>query len=178
MDYSRTSFFFWLKKQKQRVGILGIGLLGKRGISSAFDYVLYPYVIWKFGILEGGVIMAMLSFFACYLLILFYDWSQQDWLGIEAIKEAREYSGDAFIGRIISWMMKRGDGLMFLALTFYFDPLITTLYLRRGSRYFNGLNMKDWLVFISSTIIANAYWTAAVFFGISVVEYIWNLVVG
>jgi hypothetical protein len=35
----------------------------------AFDYVLYPFVIWKFDLLLGGVVMASLSLVVCLLTI-------------------------------------------------------------------------------------------------------------
>jgi hypothetical protein len=37
------------------------------------------FVIWKLGLLVGGVIMALLSLVACLLTLWFYDWSQRDW---------------------------------------------------------------------------------------------------
>jgi len=56
----------------------------------AFNFAIYPFVIYRFGILKGGVVMTFLSFIVCMLTIWFYDWAKRDWLGIEAIKSLKE----------------------------------------------------------------------------------------
>ncbi|MCK7474450.1 MAG: hypothetical protein MZV49_14915 [Rhodopseudomonas palustris] len=60
---------------------------------ASFDYALYPFVIYSFGILAGGLIMMVLSFAACQLTLWFYDWSKHDWLGIEAVKSPERLRG-------------------------------------------------------------------------------------
>jgi hypothetical protein len=61
-------------------------------------------------------------------------------------------------------------------LSVWYDPFITTAYLRHGK--FNGMNRRDWSVFMSSLILGNAYWTLAVYMGISLVEWAWKAVAG
>ncbi len=76
---------------KERIAALGVGLLANWLMVNGFNYLLYPFIIYKFGILRGGVVMTVLSFLACYATLLFYDWSKRDWLGIETIKDVRSY---------------------------------------------------------------------------------------
>ena len=37
------------------------------------------------------------------------------------------------------------------------DPFITTAYFRQGR--FDGLRLRDWLLFLASVVVSNAYWT-------------------
>ena len=140
-------------------------------VRQAFDYLLYPFVIYTLGILKGGVVMALLSCAASIITIKVYDFLKRDWLGIEAVKELKTYRGDNRIRRITAWIMRKSDPVVFMFLSVKFDPFITTAYLRKG-RY-SGLTGKDALVFVGSLALGNAYWAFACFAGITFVEWIW-----
>jgi hypothetical protein len=162
---------------KERLAILAIGIFVDTFIIDyLFDYVLYPFVIWKLGIILGGFVMMGLSAIACYLSFLFYDWSKKDWLGIETIKSLKNYNGVTKLGRMTSWFMKRSDPVIMLFLSIKYDAFITTAYMRHGSHQYNGLNKRDWKIFSLSLVISNLYWTLASFMGISLIEYVWSLV--
>lgn len=158
------------KSWKKRLGIFGVGLIGNQLITLGFNWILYPYVIWRFRLVEGFFIMATLSVVVCYLLILFYDWTKQDWLGIETIKEIKEYTGESKIKRFISWAIEKSDPLALVFLSIKFDPFITTLYLRR--RKFSGMSKRDWKIFFTSLIIGDIWWSTSFFTGISIVEHL------
>jgi len=155
---------------------LSVGLITNKAIDSIFNYLLYPFVIYNFGIIKGGIVMTFLSFIACIGTMKFYDWSKRDWLGIEAIKDLKGYEGEKKIGRFTSWFLKKSDPVAFLFLSIWYDPFITTAYLRHGK--FNGMNKRDWIVFMGSLILGNAYWTLAVYMGISLVEWGWKALAG
>jgi len=138
----------------------------------AFDYVLYPFVIYKLGVLKGGIAMALLSCAVCLASIKVYDFLKRDWLGIEAVKALRDYKGEDRIRRITAWIMSKGDPVVFVFLSLKFDPFITTAYLRRG-RY-SGLKGRDAAVFAGSLALGNAYWAFACLAGISLFELIWR----
>lgn len=161
----------YLQSRKKRLAVMGIGYLGNAVIVYGFDYFLYPYVIWKYGTIEGGVVMTFLSFLICYLSIVFYDWAKQDWLGIETIKEVKEYDGRSMIGRFSSWILKKSDPLVLLFLSIKFDPFITTAYMRKGAEKYNGLGKRDWGIFMASLLVGNIYWTFVAFTGVSIIEY-------
>lgn len=165
-----------MMKHKGRVAELCIGLTTNKLIDYAFDWVLYPYVIYRFGIWMGGVVMTILSLLSCLLSIRFYDWSKRDWLGIEAIKSLKESEGKGGAGRFIAWLLKKGDFLTALVLSVHYDPFITTVYMRHGA--YNGMNGRDWRIFMGSLVFGNAYWTLACYMGISVVEWVWQAVQG
>lgn len=141
-------------------------------VRQAFDYALYPFAIYRLGILEGGVAMALLSCAASIISIKVYDHLKRDWLGIEAIKELKAYDGKERIRRATAWIMNKSDPVVFIFLSLKFDPFITAAYLRKG-RY-GGLRGKDAALFAGSLALGNAYWAFACFTGISIFEWMWS----
>ena len=160
---------------KKKLGTLAVGHAFNETFDHIFNYWIYIPVIALFGTVKGGFIMTGASFIACYLFIIFYDWAGIDWLGIEMLKESdfgpdflqrqKTKSKIAYffwwpfhqIFRLVYWAQNRGGIIAFVVLSTYTDPFITTVFLRRDK--FGGLKFKDWLVFISSVIFGNFYWT-------------------
>jgi len=138
-----------------RGGELSIGLTAKYLSDKAFDFLLYPFVIFKFGILKGGTVMTFFAFIANIMTMKFYDWSKRDWLGIEAIKNLKTYNGNKMIGRFTSWILKRSAPVIFLFLSLRYDAFTTTVYLRKGK--FNGMGKRDWTIFMGSLLLSNLY---------------------
>lgn len=174
-EKSNNSFIYKALKLRGRFAELSIGLTVVYLSNTLFDYILYPFVIYKFGILKGGIVMTFLSFIACLLIMKFYDWSKRDWLGIEMIKSLKKHEGNNKIGKITAWIMQKSDPLIFLFLSIKYDPFITTAYLRRGK--FDGMNKRDWKIFLSSLLLGNAYWTLACYTGITLFEWGWKAIV-
>jgi hypothetical protein len=162
--------------QKKRIAIIGIGYTFGNIFDYGFNYGIYIPVVAMLGPVKGGVAMAILSAITCFLFIKFYDWSKQDWLGIEVAKEATEYgptwirnfSATSRVGRImwwpfsriillILWAIKRGGIVAFFALSMYTDPFVATVYFRKES--FSGLKKRDWMVFFASLLVGDLYWT-------------------
>lgn len=161
---------------KYRIAELAVGITTKDLTDRAFDYLLYPFVIYHLGILKGGIIMTFFSFIACLLTMKFYDWSKRDWLGIEAIKSLKGYEGSKKIGKVTAWIMKKSDPVIFVFLSIHYDPFITTAYLRKGK--FSGMNKRDWMIFMGSLFLANTYWTLACYMGITLFEWGWKTLAG
>lgn len=153
----------------RKVAVLAAGLTANKLLEMAFDYALYPFVIYRLGIIKGGVVMLLLSYLACLLIIRLYDWSRRDWLGIETIKNLRGYAGDKRIGRLTSWVLQKSEAAIFVFLSIKFDAFITMIYFRQGA--FNGMTTRDWRIFNGSLLFSNAYWTLACYLGVSVFEY-------
>ena len=158
-----------------KIGAVSIGIpvyltLGTWG----FDYLLYPSVLVWLGPLWGGVVMTVLSAILCYLSFLFYDWSKQDWLGIEALKGLREGRGKSWFGKIFSWVFRKGDLAMLILLSIKVDPFVAVIYMRHGQGKYNGLSKRDWKIFIASFIISNLYWILSLSFLIGGAKWIWN----
>ena len=153
---------------------LAVGLAANKVMVIGFDWVLYPWLIYRLGILRGGILATGLSWVTCLLTFWFYDWSKRDWLGIEAIKGLQEYVGRNPIRRWTGVLMRTSRPALFLVLTVYSDPFITTIYLRKGQ--FSGLSREDWFVFNSSVVLGNAYWTVSCYLGVTALEWLWRQV--
>ena len=143
-----------------RIATLGAGLGAFSGLTIAFDYLLYPFVIWRLGPLAGGALMTAASLLVCLALLRLYDWSKRDWLGIEAVKAAREYHGPSPFRDALARLLRFGDWGAFFVLSIQFDPFVTVIYMRRGSSHFGGLRGPEWRVFLLSSLVGTAYWTA------------------
>ena len=144
-----------------------------------FDYVLYPFVIYKAGLTKGFVIMIFLSFLSCILMFLIYDFLKKDFLAIEYSKEklnsiiANNKGGK--LRKALIWVLKRSTIFLFVFLSVY-DPFIATIFMRKGSYQYNGLNKRDWGVFSLSLIIGNGIWAVTVFTGLSLFEYVFKII--
>lgn len=139
-----------------------------------FDYVLYPFAIWKLGLLRGGLCMALLSLLSCLLTLWFYDWSKRDWLGIEAAKQLFDSDSKSRWRRFLQWALAKGDLPACVILSLYADPFITTACLRRGA--FNGMTARDWRIFFGSWLIGNGWWAVACFGGVQALERAWRFI--
>lgn len=162
------SIHSWVLRHKQRIGLVLIGHTAKRVEEYLFDWLLYGIVVgWSmytwgsfYGSFVAFFIMAPLSAIMCYGYIRFYDWAKKDWLGFETIEELREQeAAHGWFMRNLVRIAKRGDWAMFIALSIYGDPFMTTVYFRRGAHKYNGLSKRDWRIFWGSVLFSNAYWT-------------------
>jgi len=169
----------WLKKFN--VKILAVGHLVFHSFDYGFDYVLYPFVIYKYGPGFGFVIMALLSAAVCLFIAYIYDLLEKDWLGIETVKELvenffKEEEEQVRKGlrsklkKFVSRIFHKNKVGQFIFLSIQFDPLITTIYMRRGYHLYNGFSKRDWKIFWGSVLVSNTYWTAIAFGVVSVLR--------
>lgn len=159
---------------KNRIAELALGHTVNQVICYSFDFGLYPLVIFWLGLGKGFAVMAFLSLLVCWLTMKFYDWSKRDWLGIEAVKSLKEYSGTNRSRKLLAWTLRRSDPVACVLLSIYFDPFIVTAYLRRGA--FDGMTRRDWKIFLLSWFLGNAWWSVVCFTGLSALEWLWHVV--
>lgn len=159
-------------KPFSRIGELSIGHSINWLIVYGFEYILYPFVIYWLGFWWGFLVMAILSFIVCWLTMKFYDWAKRDWLGIEAVKSLKEYSGTSRTGRSFAWIMRQSDPIACVLLSLKFDPFIVTVYLRRNR--FGGMCSRDWRIFLLSWLVGNAWWSLFCLAGVETVTGLWR----
>jgi len=140
-------------------------------MDTAFDYFLYPSVIYKLGILKGGIVMTVLACLMNIISLYFYDWSKRDWFGFEALKYFQGYHGTNSLKNIAAWLLNKNNFIIMLFLSIKEDAFKTVVYMRHGKYQYNGLTARDWKIFIASLIIGNAYWTLAAYTGLSLLEW-------
>lgn len=151
------------KSLKERIGIFGVGLVANTLIVYVFDYLLYPFVINKWGIFYGGHVMIWASLLICLISFEFYDWAKTDWVGIETLKEIRDDENEIPI-------IKKAKWLEFLILSIQTDPFIVTIFMRKGAHKYNGLSKQDWKVFFGSLAVGNTFWIIGMYFGLEVAK--------
>jgi len=138
---------------------LAMGITLIRGLNYPFDYILYPIVMLWLGNLTGGLLMVALSLLLNTAIIGLYDWSKVDWLLLEKVKHLQHQDvGQGWLVRALR-LVSRNKALTFFVLCLD-DPVTVTLYFREGSYRFNGLNSRDWRIFLAATVVSNMYWIA------------------
>lgn len=160
--------YSWCACHKQRIGTIAIGHTAKRVEEILFDWLLYGMVVticttaWGplYGSLAAFATMMPLSALVCTAYLRFYDWAKVDWFGLEAVKGFVQHSSSTsrFV-RVVQAIASRGDVPAFFALSLYSDPFMVTIYLRRSTLKYDGLTKRDWIVFWTSVVFSNAYWT-------------------
>ena len=166
-----------VKKIKGRAFFLFVGIVFGQVSFHVFDYVLYPFVMLKYGPIKGGAMMSLLSITFSYTVLTFYDLTKKDWFGIELVKGLREYDGKKKALKFISWMLSKGQFATFVILSLKFDPFTTTVYLRKGANEFKGMDHKSWAIFVASWAVGNSVWIMLMFTGISIAKLAWKFTI-
>jgi hypothetical protein len=174
----------WLGSHRNEIGTVAIGHSAKQLEEILFDWLLYGSVIaactttWgpMWGSVAGFTIMTPLSAVVCFAYIRLYDWGKKDWFGFELLKGLRDdAAGGSRLERLVHRVARLGDVAAFMALSVYGDPFMTTVYLRRGVRRFNGLSSSEWVVFWLSVLVSNGYWTLRWTILVEVARFVWSL---
>jgi hypothetical protein len=155
-----------------RLATFATGLLLKKSLDYTFDYAVYPAALLILGYGWGSFAMVCVSALGNLLLIRAYDWSQQDFLLIESLKAIKESSDGSIWKRRVGGLLRSGDSVAFVVLSWLDDALIVTLYLRRGSFLYNGFTRRDWYIFVASTLTSNLLWTLSLIAIIEITRFI------
>ena len=150
----------------------GAGLLIKKSSDYAFDYLLYPAALIALGYLWGGIVMTIASVFLNLLVIRAYDWAKRDFLLLETLKQLRTSASTHWGKRLLAKALSRGDVVAFFVLSWFEDPIVVTLYLRKGFAKFDGLSRRDWAIFWASTLVSNLLWIGSLVSLIEVYRYL------
>jgi hypothetical protein len=155
-----------------RLATFGIGLLIKKASDYVFDYLLYPAALIFLGYLWGGIVMTIASVFLNLLVIRAYDWAKRDFLLLETLKQLRTSDSTHWGKRLLAAALSKGDAVAFFILSWFEDPIVVTLYLRKGSGQFDGLSRRDWAIFGASTLVSNLMWAGSLVSLIEVYRYL------
>ncbi len=151
------------KRQRfRRFGQWGAGLYLYNTFNRFYDLVLYTAVIAKWGAVRGGAMMMALSFLLDLGTLRLYDHFKRDLFGIEELKRLRETGATTWAGKMLRWALGQNDLVVFVVLTLMANPFVVTAWLRRGAGEFNGMQRRDWMIFLSSVALGNLYWIAVV----------------
>ncbi len=157
MSATNPTLQSWFSRHRARLAQVGTGHALYATFNWFFDNVLYVYVIYRLGLVAGGLIMTFLSLVVCTAILLAYERMRIDWVGVGSVARLAEIPNPSWWQRIIIGAMRRGAAVIFLALCVFQDPFITTSYFRQGR--FDGLKARDWQIFVGSVFVSNFYWT-------------------
>jgi hypothetical protein len=163
-------------------------------LSWIFDNPVYIAVINWVGPIKGYFIMMPAALFLCLVTMLYFNRQKNDWLGTDKYAE--------FTGKIYSifrkfekkleikgWLIKIDSfefnpakifsvflwTVEFIVLSFWQDPFVTTMFLKRSR---GKMRNRDWVIFISSGVISNGYWTLRNFALIEIFKFLWRTSLG
>jgi hypothetical protein len=148
-------------------------------INYSFDFVLYPFALYKLGVVVGFFTMMLLSFLFCWGYFIIYDYLKRDFLGIEFSKEKMSsiIASEDSVGLklLLVRVLRKSRAFLFVFLSIYFDPFVAVAFERKGNFAYNGLSARDWRLFILSLIISNGFWSTTVFAGLSFFEFLYKI---
>ena len=148
-------------------------------INYSFDFVLYPFALYKLGVVVGFFTMMLLSFLFFWGYFIIYDYLKRDFLGIEYSKEKMNdiinNQNRVGIKLVIVKILRKSNVILFIFLSIYFNPFVAVAFNRKGNFAYNGLSARDWRLFILSVIISNGFWSTTVFAGISFFDFLYKI---
>lgn len=153
---------FTLCRRFKRFSQRGLGLYLYNSFNRFYDVVLYTAVIAKWGALKGGAVMMALSFVLDLVTLRLYDRFKRDVFGIEELKRVRESEATTWTGKTLRWALRQNDFVVFVVLTLMTNQFVVTAWLRHGAGEFNGMQRRDWMIFLSSVVLGNLYWIAVI----------------
>lgn len=146
----------------RQFGQWGAGVYLYNTFNRFYDLVLYTAVIARWGAIKGGAVMMALSFVVDLVSLRLYDRFKRDVFGIEELKRLRDSPATTWSGKALRWALRQNDFVAFIVLTLMTNQFVVTAWLRHGAGEFNGMQRRDWVIFLSSVALGNLYWIAVV----------------
>lgn len=158
----------------KRLGIIAAGHSTKEGADWLFDYFIYPLVTagclvlagYLFGADKATTIGPLLSIAVMipvtglinYGYLRVYDNVRLDAFGAEFLKRLRHIKLHGLVGTIVNPLIWLLDWTLVLLIACFEDSFLATVYARKGVETYNGLNRRDWIIFLVTTVISNVFW--------------------
>lgn len=153
----------------------GTGIGSYYFLTWIYDYIVVSFLLIYLGLIKGTIVIIILSMLVDLATMKFYDWFKKDWLALESIKELDHKKG--IVGKLFSFVRGKGAFLTIIVLSLTSNAFVVTAYLRKGTSQYNGMCLRDWIVFISSSLLINIYWIFVVGGGIELVKlFYYNLI--
>jgi len=183
---------YFVSRDWRKVAQVVCGWGGYELFNFAFDFLFWSYVQYNYG-LWGIVFLTFCALFMNFIILLWYQDQHCDWLGVGVVEEIKEKSHlwiekaekhhSRFVRailyipvkffKLIVWALKKNDVLAFWILSIYQDSFVTTAFLLHGR--FGKLQKRDYLIFVSSTIVSCAAWSVLIGVVVKLFEFITTL---
>jgi hypothetical protein len=139
-----------------------------------YDYIVISALLLYFGIFKGMIVVLFLSMTIDLATLKFYDWLKKDWLALETLKDFETQK--SFLGKVLNFVHNKSTAATVVVLSFMSNAFVVTTYMRKGAGLYNGMTRRDWIIFISSSLIINLYWVFIIGGGIEIVTYLYKLI--
>ncbi|MFA5935192.1 MAG: hypothetical protein WC827_04905 [Candidatus Paceibacterota bacterium] len=133
-----------------------------------YDVVLWAYVQEKYEVLGSAWLIVGAGIMNITFLYMYLH-GKMDLFGFGTIEETRvKYSlwsernmnscgVKKLASVVVKWFSQKNDVVTFFVLSICTDSFVTTAYLRHGN-FSSKIEKKDWLIFISSTLLSGIAW--------------------
>lgn len=153
----------------KKLGAIGTGFMTLSIVNDAFDYIAYPLTIGLMGPIKGGVLMAVAALLLNYCLVLIYNRTKQDWLGLEWLRMQEQTEATTGRGRLLRFLLRRMRWL-FIAFLSWEDPFKAFVYLRGRIPIGVKFTAADWRLLFGVNLLGNLIWVVLVSGAIEVVK--------
>jgi len=157
----------------------------------SFDFLIWPLLQAFYGFV-GVVILIFIALVLNFIVLLWYQRNKVDWFGVNVLEDIKakghiwvhEVDNHKNIIKRISlyipakilqfmiWLLNKNDIFAFVTLSVWQDSFITTIFLRHGK--FTKLDKRDYIIFVSSTILSCLGWAFLMQFVIIAVRAVWG----
>jgi hypothetical protein len=157
-----------------------------------FDFIIWPILQALYGYI-GVIILIIIALINNLIILLWYQHKKVDWFGVNVLEDIKakghiwvhEVDNHKNIFKKISlyiparllqfmiWLLNKNDIFAFVTLSVWQDSFITTIFLRHGK--FDKLGKKDYIIFVSSTILSCIGWAVVMQLIIVAIRAIWPL---
>jgi hypothetical protein len=127
-----------------------------------FDFIIYFWAIAQFGPFIGGGSVLIVGIVIDLVVLHLYNRGQYDLFGFEELKKLRDYSGSDSWRIKIAKILKEANLLTVIALAFYSNPCLATIYMRPSDVKRRPMNLHDWMVFLVSFFV-DVVWIVIVY---------------
>lgn len=129
--------------------------------------ILYDGPFWifmqdRFGPTLGSVYCTIGALFLNFAMLVVYQRMKIDWLGVEVVEKYKS--------KLKVW----NDFTAFIFLSVVLDSFVCTAFLRHGR--FGKLDKKDYIIFVSSTIISCTVWSVLISLTVEAFKAVWVVV--
>ncbi|MGB8815735.1 MAG: hypothetical protein WCC74_00645 [Minisyncoccia bacterium] len=158
----------------------------------AFDFLVWPIIQAIFGFL-GIILLIIIALINNFLILLWYQKKKVDWFGVNEVEDLKIRGHlwvhavhnhpnvikkislfiPAKILQLMLWLLNKNDVFAFVTLSVWQDSFITTIFLRHGK--FDKLDKRDYIIFVSSTILSCLAWSVLMQFIIIIIKFVLNL---
>lgn len=158
----------------------------------AFDFLIWPIIQGFYGVI-GIIILILIALINNLIILMWYQKKKVDWFGVTDFEKFK-IKGHLWVNKLddspnkikkislfipakilqfLIWLLNKNDIFAFVTLSMWQDSFITTIFLRHGK--FDKLDKRDYIVFVSSTILSCLAWSVLVEVVIVIFKFISNL---